>query len=372
MPATGAQMKGFGNLVAYANPTITNLIYNGFGSYTSAGGWSSYYGGGYPLSGLTIFVFNDTSLAPSSSGNAIPFLSSLAPGDIFQISYVDGSGYGIYTVSSVLGQSVQAAMPPNVPYSSWHSFNVTLVSASGTIQNTNLVISKPSYFGAGGGVTTGLLSVLTDDSNAIPIGGVMKPFLINTLGSNEPSYRVFNSIYAGTYVINRNNTVGENFYNNWSSSGTFSLFNFYNYKHWADDQRLALDIRNNSTQFAAGFRILISGFGLIFADVLNPNTPNPYPSSLVYYASLPGNSTGSYHPSSINTNFSFKIFALWDVSNPPPGSLNFNIDITDFHTGDTIYSTAGAPLTVTDTSPSIFINLSVDYWRCLNILVIIN
>ena len=287
----------------------------------------------------------------------------------------------------------------------------------------------------------------------------MKPFLINTLGSNEPSYRVFNSIYAGTYVINRNNTVGENFYNNWSSSGTFSLFNFYNYKHWADDQRLALDIRNNSTQFAAGFRILISGFGLIFADVLNPNTPNPYPSSLVYYASLPGNSTGSYHPSSINTNFSFKIFALWDVSNPPPGSLNFNIvivsdydkgfmtnddlltigknskvsildskrklskEIVDSFTfvklnekeslqnsdllecknilvtlgskgtkfndevypspnpqetidvsgaGDTIYSTAGAPLTVTDTSPSIFINLSVDYWRCLNILVIIN
>ena len=370
MPATGAQMKGFCNLVAYANPTITNLIYYGHGSYTSAGGWSSYYGVSYPLSGMTIFAFNVTSYinyiyTSGSAGNAGSFFTGLSPGDTFQISYVDGSGYGIYTVSSTPYLSTGGG-------SSWYSFNVTLVSASGTIQNTNLVISKPSYFGAGGGVTTGLLSVLTDDSNAIPIGGVMKPFLINTLGSNEPSYRVFNSIYAGTYVINRNNTVGENFYNNWSSSGTFSLFNFYNYKHWADDQRLALDIRNNSTQFAAGFRILISGFGLIFADVLNPNTPNPYPSSLVYYASLPGNSTGSYHPSSINTNFSFKIFALWDVSNPPPGSLNFNIDITDFHTGDTIYSTAGAPLTVTDTSPSIFINLSVDYWRCLNILVIIN
>ena len=370
MPATGAQMKGFGNLVAYANPTITNLIYNGFGSWFNYGGWSSYGGGGQPLSGLTIFVFNETSFinyiyTPGSVGNAIPFLSSLAPGDIFQISYVDGSGYGIYTVSSTPYLSTGGG-------SSWYTFNVVLVSASGTVQNTNLVISKSSYFGAGGGVTTGLLSVLTDDSNAIPIGGVMKPFLINTLGSNEPSYRVFNSIYAGTYVINRNNTVGETFYNNWSSSGTFSLFDFYNYKHWADDQRLALDIRNNSPMFVAGFRILISGFGLIFDDVLNPNTPNPYPSSLVYYASLPGNSTGSYHPSSINTNFSFKIFALWANPPFPPGSLNFNIDITDFHTGDTIYSTAGAPLTVTDTSPSTFINLSVDYWRCLNILVIIN
>lgn len=370
-------MQGVGN-VAYVDPGITNLIYKNFGSYTTDGGWSSFNSIGQPLSGLIIFVFNDTSFIDYNGtsgpvGNAFPFLSSLSIGDRFQISYVDGSGYGIYTVSSTPFQSVQAFPTP----SSWHSFNVTLVSASGTVQNTNLVISNPVYFPSSGPIsamlTNGLLSVFTNDSGAVPIGGRMAPRVTTQLTQPEPFYMVVNSIYNGTYFINRNDTVGETFYSNWSSSGKFSLFDFYNYRHWPSDQRLEFRLITSPNNPFYGFRIKILGHG----DVMYLFSGTDYSSPLDYYGVFPF-STGSFSPSLVNTGWNLDFDCTYDTTqnSTSPYTQDWNIRCADYHTGDSIYTAnfqlgdlaLGPPGTIDYQTFSIYI----DYWRCPTIFITIS
>ena len=369
------QMQSVGN-VAYVDPGITNLIYRNFGSYTTDGGWSSFNSIGQPLSGLIIFAFNDTSFIDYNGtsgpvGNAISFLSSLSIGDRFQISYVDGSGYGIYTVSSTPFQSVQSSPP-----SSWHSFNVTLVSASGTVQNTNLVISNTVYFPSGPVMpTNGLLSVFTNDSGAVPIGGLMTPRPTTPLIQPEPSYRVVSSIYTGTYFINRNDTVGETFYSNWVSSGyKFSLFDFYNYRHWPADQRLELNLITSPNNPFYGFRIRIGGHG----DVMYLFSGTDYSSPLDYYGVFPF-SAGSFSPSLVNTGWNLDFNCSYDTTqnSSSPYTQSWRIECLDFHTGDTIYPTRrfqlgdpvlGPPGTIDYQQFSIYI----DYWRCPSIFISIS
>ena len=227
--------------------------------------------------------------------------------------------------------------------------------------------------------TSGLLSAFTDVSNATPngkvpgySGDIMKPVLITPLTQNEPCYRVFYGTYAGTYSINRNDPQGEIFYTNWNITGSYSLADFGGYIHWPGDQRLAMDLANN-TGDNYDFKIKIPSYNLLMD--LAGYTPGNYSTTnpLDNYSSLPNNS-GAYSPSTINTGWTLNFSIGYPAINNPGGIMNWDIGVIDYHSGDDLGSpgtlTVGGPISGQPQVQNFSIN--VDYWRCPLIRININ
>jgi hypothetical protein len=221
--------------------------------------------------------------------------------------------------------------------------------------------------------TSALLSVFTEVTNATPTAGArMRPFLINPIVKNEPCYKLNHGSTAGTYSINRNDLFGEIFYNNWDTTGQFSLVDFYNYQHWTNDQRLSIDLRPGGSNPAYGFSIKIAGHGQVMD--LTPQSPNPWNSTLDYYGVFPG-SVGNFSPGSVNTGWTLDIQLIYDLNsnNQPPFTQQWNIDYYDYHTGDLISNNnyllgdpaQGPPGVLHIKNFSIYI----DYWRCARLEV---
>lgn len=216
----------------------------------------------------------------------------------------------------------------------------------------------------GNGLTNGLLSVFTDVSNATPsAGGQMCPRVYTPIVEPEPSYFVSSGAYAGTYYINRNNTRGEVFYNNYvNTSGSFDIDLLHSYIHWPTDQRISIDVQSTSP-FIWAFGIKIGGTPII-------DISTPYNTSLTTYASLPS-SAGAYSPNTINTGWTFTIGIAYDPSNPPGRNYHtFDIYIRDYHTADVIAAISrivGDPSSGHPYSDSI--DVYIDYWRCVEIVV---
>jgi hypothetical protein len=232
--------------------------------------------------------------------------------------------------------------------------------------------NRVSYAGSGisGGLTSGLLSVFTDVSGATPAAGsLMRPKVNNIIGSNEPLYAITGGTYSGEYFINRNDPVGETFYSNWNAlGGRFSLDDFHSYIHWPTDQRLAIDV-NNGSGFIYGFAIKIGSTPIID---LSAFSPGPYSTGLDYYGNLPG-TAGAYSPGTINTGWGLIIGVAYDPSNPPRGSITFDVDVRDYHTNDTILATTSVRVGGSSSGFPFSDNIivDIDYWRCANISVFI-
>ena len=226
-----------------------------------------------------------------------------------------------------------------------------------------IVFRPPNYY------TSGLLSIFTEVTNATPtVGSKMRPFLITPLIKAEPCYRVNSGSTAGTYSINRNHPVGETFYNNWDNTGRFSLQDFYGYKHWPDDQRLAITLRMLSVNPFYFFSIKS---GVVPIMDLSGSSGGSYNSPLDYYGIFPG-SAGNFSPITVNTGWELDITFGYDTSSNsmPPYTQNWDILCTDYHTGDTIYQgnfTVGDPGLVPGMVPILNIQIDIDYWRCPNL-----
>lgn len=220
------------------------------------------------------------------------------------------------------------------------------------------------------GLTTGLLSVFTDVTNASPsAGSQMRPFLINPLGSNEPCYRVDYGSTQGTYSINRNDPQGEQFYNSWSGA-SYSLQNLRDYIHWPIDQRLRIDVQNTSP-FIYSFGIKIASTQIMSLI----SVPAGYNSPLDYYKNLVGNPGGApYSPATINTGWTFTIEVEYDVFNPPGSNyITFDTQIRDYHTTDVIFTDSRKVGDFPNTGFPYNDSFSVyiDYWRCADIMIFI-
>ena len=246
----------------------------------------------------------------------------------------------------------------------------TVFKPSGRIAYADqpIVFVPPNYY------TSGLLSIFTEVTDARPgPGSKMMPFLITPLIKVEPCYRVNSGSTAGTYSINRNHPVGETFYNNWGSSGgKFSLQDFYGYKHWPDDQRLAIELRMMSVN--PHYFFLIKAGGVLIMD-LSASSGGSYNSPLDYYGVFP-NSAGNFSPNTVNTGWNLDITFGYDTSSnwTPPYTQNWDILCTDYHTGDTIYQgnfTVGDPGLVPGMVPILTIQIGIDYWRCPNLQIIL-
>ena len=251
----------------------------------------------------------------------------------------------------------------------------TMIYPSGIIAYADQpIVFVPPGSGGPNYYTSGLLSIFTEVTNATPtVGSKMRPFLINPLVKSEPCYRVNSGSTAGTYSINRNHPVGETFYNNWDGTAQFSLQDFYNYKHWPDDQRLAIDLRMLSPNTFYFFSIKC---GVAPIMDLSAYSGGSYNSPLDYYGVFP-NSAGNFSPNTVNTGWNLDISFGYDSSMnfSPPYTQDWDILCTDYHTGDTMYQNPH-PFTVGDpvlgppgTVPVQFIQIYIDYWRCPNLQI---
>jgi hypothetical protein len=193
--------------------------------------------------------------------------------------------------------------------------------------------------------------------------------------SPEPYYGVANGPYANEYVINRNDPAGEIFFNNWLTTGQFNIDYFHDYAHWTKDQRLKLNVVNGTfpTQFYS-FKLTIPNFGIICNL---SGVSQGYFYSLGVYQNLQGNIAGAggvpseYSTPQINTNWDLTWTVEYDPSNNLRGSFRAQIQITDFHTGDLIYQNSVDIGGLNSGFPSFVENtITVDYWRCLGIEVI--
>lgn len=199
-----------------------------------------------------------------------------------------------------------------------------------------IVPSGPIRFANGSitaGTTPAILSTLTQTSSATPSPG-NKMFWDNS--TNDYAFKVLGGTYSNTYVINRNDSKGEQIWAATYGSGTglMSMDNFHNYQHWTADQRLAFAITNNHTDDHTVSLKISGGTNILSYYAAGASgLYDPWSGAIDYYVYAPG-SGGAYDPGAVNTGWTIQI----DVNNTTQTMPSFlNVNITDFHTRDFIY-----------------------------------
>jgi hypothetical protein len=196
------------------------------------------------------------------------------------------------------------------------------IENTGTVQYANSPISA--------GKTHGLLTIFTDTSNATPSSG-NKMFPRDFTGIASYGYYVNAGTYAGDYYINRNDMVGETFWNYAFSTGEFNLGYFPDYIHWPTDNRFVTVWDNkNNPQDDMNFAIKC-GSQTVLNDTVGAGTTYDPSGGTPYYMASGVGSSGAFASSAVNTDWSTQII-LTNITQLQPTNVMYRV--YDYNTGN--------------------------------------